>query len=386
MSGQAVVAGGGIGGLAAALALHRTGWQVRVLERAPGLEPVGAGLSLWPNALRALDVLGVGGGVRRGAALSGESGIRRPDGRWLARSDVGAAVRQRYGDPLVVVHRSELIDLLAAGLPDGVVSTSTTVLGVDPGDGDGPATVRISAGGQESTLAADVVVAADGIRSVLRQGLFPAHPAPRYAGYTAWRMVVPAGEARLAGFETWGRDGQRFAVVPMSGDRWYCYATATTPPGRRAADECAELSARFGSWHEPVATVVAGLTPGQVLHQDIEELGVALPALHSGRVAVLGDAAHAMTPDLGQGACTALEDAVVLAAELARRPVAPALEEYTRQRLPRTTAIATRSRRAGRVYQAPYPVQGLVARLMGLVPDVAIARGLGPVLDWRPPS
>lgn len=390
---EAVVAGGGIGGLAAGVALHRAGWRVRVLERAPSLEPVGAGISLWPNALRALDALGVGAAVRRGAAVSGATGIRRPDGSWLARSDVGAALQQRYRDPLVLVHRSELIELLHAALPAGTVLTSTAVRAVDDPDGGAPLTVHTDRG----SLQADLVVAADGIRSVLRQALFPDHPGPRYAGYTAWRMVVPAadraagarqqlhGSERIDGFETWGRHGERFAVVPMNGGRWYCYATAGVPAGQRVEDERAELVRRFGSWHQPIPAVVCALTPEQVLHQDVEELPRPLPAMHAGRVALLGDAAHAMTPDLGQGGCMALEDAVVLGAVLGAG-TQQALAGYTAQRLPRTAGVAARSRRAGRLYRAPYLVQGLVARLMGLVPEVAMARALGPVLDWQPPG
>ncbi|MGZ4616520.1 MAG: FAD-dependent monooxygenase, partial [Actinomycetes bacterium] len=245
---RAVVAGAGLGGLTAALALHRRGWSVSVLERAPALEPMGAGISLWPNALRALDRVGVGERLRSQATLSGPSGVRRQDGRWLARSDVGAAVRDRFDDPLVLVHRAELIDLLAAQLPPGTVQTSTSVTGLDPGADDRPAILRTDRGEVE----ADLVVAADGIRSLLRSTLFPTHPGPRYAGYTAWRTVVSCRQEIPSGSETWGRHGRRFAVLPLGADRSYCYATANAPAGVRADDEVAELTRLFGSWHDPI--------------------------------------------------------------------------------------------------------------------------------------
>jgi 2-polyprenyl-6-methoxyphenol hydroxylase-like FAD-dependent oxidoreductase len=382
---RALIAGGGLGGLTAAVALHKQGWQVCVFEQAETLEPVGAGISLWPNALRALDTIEVGEQARSHATLSGPSGVRIPDGRWLSRSDLGAAVRERYGDPLVLLHRAELAQLLVEQLPFGSVQADTKVLGVHVGaDADAaPATLITQYGEHE----AELVVAADGIRSVLRSFLYPQYPGPSYAGYTAWRMVVPAPAGVTTGFETWGTNGRRFAVLPLTGERLYCYATCTTEPGRRFDDEPAELTRLFGDWHEPIPQIIADLHPDQVLHQDVEELATALPSFDRGRVALLGDAAHAMTPDLGQGGGMAIEDAVVLAQLLGEdRPVVPALNEYTRQRLPRTTMVARRSRRAGRMYSAPYGAQVLAARLVGRLPGPALARGLSSTVDWRPPK
>ena len=373
---RAVIAGGGIGGLTAAVALHRSGWQVSVLERAPSLEPVGAGISLWPNGLRALDTIGVGERLRGAAAVAGPTGVRRPDGSWVARSDIGTAVRARFGAPLVVVHRAELIAMLAAALPAGAVRTATTVVSATTG---GEPAVTTQTG---EVVAGDVVIAADGIGSVLRELAFPGRARPRYAGYTAWRMVVPALDTDGPAFETWGRGGHRFAVLPLTGRRWYCYATAGTPPGGTGG--LAELRARFGAWHDPIPRILATLEPEQVLHQDVEYLDPPLPALHTGRLVLLGDAAHAMTPDLGQGGGMAVEDAVQLAALLDRRPVEVAVREYTGLRLPRTTRTARRSLRAGRLYSAPHGLQLAAARLMAAVPGALLARALDPVLDWHP--
>ena len=381
---RALIAGGGLGGLTAAVALHQRGWQVCVFEQSQTLEPVGAGISLWPNSLRALDAIGVGEQARSQARLSGPSGVRVPDGRWLSRSDLGAAVQQRFGDPLVLLHRAELAQLLVEQLPFGAVQAATKVLGVHVGADatSAPATLIHQYGESE----AELVVAADGIRSVLRSFLYPQYPGPSYAGYTAWRMVVPAPSGITTGFETWGTNGRRFAVLPLSGDRLYCYATSSADPGLSFEDEPAALARLFGDWHEPIPQIIAALRPDQVLHSDIEELAVPLPSYDRGRVALVGDAAHAMTPDLGQGGGMAIEDAVVLARLLGEdRPVVPTLHEYTRQRLPRTTMVARRSRRAGRMYSAPYSAQVLAARLVGRLPAAALARGLGSTVDWRPP-
>jgi 2-polyprenyl-6-methoxyphenol hydroxylase-like FAD-dependent oxidoreductase len=380
---RAVVAGGGIGGLAAAVALHRRGVQVSVLERSATPNAGGAALSLWPNALRALDLLGVGDQVRGQAALGGDSGIRRPDGRWLARSRLGAAIEARFGDPLVLVHRGLLAQLLLDQLPGDAVRYGVAATGIDPGDDGSPAVIHTSAG----ELSADLVVAADGIRSVLRGSLFPSAEGPHYAGYTAWRMVVrDPGGAEPA--ETWGPDGQRFAILPITEARCYCYATADVPPGTGYESDADELRRRFGDWHAPIGKLLAGLTDGDVLRNDVEELP-ALPAMHRARVALLGDAAHAMTPDLGQGACQAIEDAVVLAAAIDPNDpdgTGSALEDYTRRRLPRTSAVARRSRNAGALYHRPLPARRAAARLMKLMPAAAIARSLSPVVDWQPPD
>jgi 2-polyprenyl-6-methoxyphenol hydroxylase-like FAD-dependent oxidoreductase len=399
MTGTAVVVGGGPGGLAAAAGLHRAGWQVTVLEQAPGLEPVGAAISLWPNALRALDFLGAGAAVRALAVPAGPGGVRRPDGAWLARSNVGAAVLARFGDPLVLVHRARLAEALAGVLPAGAVRTGCRVSGVEPGGDAGGAVLQSTEGG----IGADLVVAADGLRSRLRAELFPAHPGPRHAGYSAWRAVlaVPAGAAVAGASETWGPDGKRFGIVPIAEGRLYCYATVAGP--ERAAfapaTSLAELRAEFGDWHAPIPAILADLTADQVLHHDVAELAQPLPSYRRGRVVLLGDAAHAMTPDLGQGGCQAVEDGAVLGACVAAlsggawgpdhprpRDLGEALAAYDALRRPRTTDIARRSRRAGRLYLAPAGLQQVAARVMGLLPDAAIARGLASVVDWRPPG
>jgi 2-polyprenyl-6-methoxyphenol hydroxylase-like FAD-dependent oxidoreductase len=380
---KAVIAGGGVGGLSAALALHRQGFEVQVLERADGPAAGGAALSLWPNALRALDVLGVGASVREHAALGGDSGVRRPDGRWLARTRLGPAIIARFGDPLIIVTRRRLADLLRAELPAGAVRHGQVVTGVTAGDPGSLATVWTTA----TTAEADLVIGADGARSVLRRSLFGSAAAPRYAGYTAWRMIARSPSAAPESFETWGPGGTRFAVLPLSDGTCYCYATLVTPENTTFNDDLGELRRLFGKWHRPIPDILAGLANTAVLRNDITELSP-LPTLHRGRVALLGDAGHAMTPELGQGACLAIEDAVVLAAAIATTragDIPAALERYTSARLSRATAIARRSHRAGALHGHATAVRYATARVMNRVPTRLIIRGLEPVINWHPP-
>ncbi len=406
----ALVIGGGIGGLTAAVALDRRGWSVTVLERATAPEPgsaagypamsggaaqrSGAGISLAPNAQRALDTLDAGDAVRAMAAWQTTGEIRLPGGRRLARTDHAAAVR-RFGGPVAVAHRAEVVALLAARLPDGAVRTGARAALVDAGDPgaeDRPARVRIEGaadGGAE--LTADLVVAADGIHSAVRRALFPGHPAPRYAGFTAWRLVVPAPDGVHGAHETWG-PGSSWGTVPLTGGRIYAYATAAVPPGGRAADdERAELLRRFGTWHHPVPALLAAADPAAVLRNDVCTAAAPPPAFHRGRVALLGDAVHPMTPNLGQGGCQAIEDAVVLAHLAAPDgELAAALTAYTRQRLPRTMDVVRRAERIGRVTTwRSRPACLLRAALMAttarLAPDLVL-RPLDGIADWRPPD
>ncbi|MFD7446030.1 FAD-dependent monooxygenase [Streptomyces sp. NPDC059909] len=383
---RAVVVGGGIGGLTAAVALHQQGWDTTVLERAAALTPVGAGIGLAPNSQRALDVIGLGERVRSLSAWQGDGGLRTPKGRWLNRTD-SAATTERFGGPLVLLHRATLVDLLASALPDGAVRTGAGATLADAGDDRRPAVVTTPGG----DLEADLVVAADGINSAVRRALFPDHPGPRYSGFTTWRVVVPAPDRPFAPHETWGR-GRIWGTQPLKDGRVYAYAAAVTPPGGRAPDgEKAELLRRFGDWHEPVPGIIAAAEPAGVLRHDVHHMAEPLPAYHHGRVALVGDAAHAMQPTLGQGGNQAIEDAIVLAHH-ARRGVDAVhdLAAYTGDRLPRTMGIVRQATRTGRMAMLSSPAavavrDTLVAAVSRFGPGLVL-RSFDGIADWRPPQ
>jgi 2-polyprenyl-6-methoxyphenol hydroxylase-like FAD-dependent oxidoreductase len=372
---RAIVIGAGVGGLAAGLALQRRGWEVEIIERAAALENVGAGLGVAPNALKALDRLGVGHRLRELAALEGTAGVQRRNGRWIIRADTAVA-EARYGDPTIVVHRAALVTLLAEALEPG-----TLRLGLAASDVDALAGRVVTADGART---AELVVAADGLHSPVRRKLFPDHPRPVYTGVTSWRFLVPCPPRAPEPSETWS-NGQVFGVVRLGDGRIYCYATAPAPAGQTAPDEKVELVRRFGRWHDPIPELVAA--GKDVLRTDIRCLDRPLPRFHEGKVALLGDAAHAMTPNLGQGACQAIEDALVLAA---RAGSPDGLARYSAERVPRTTVIAAASRRVARLANLANPaVAGLRDTAMAVAGKLGpnlLLRQTDPIFSWRPPA
>ncbi|MFD0153765.1 FAD-dependent monooxygenase [Streptomyces sp. NPDC055721] len=383
MGGNAVVVGGGIGGLAAAMGLRRIGWKVTVVERSPVLDDAGAGISLHANGLRALDVLGVGDAVREAARPQYTGGTRVPSGGWLSRMD-GAALERTLGTPIVGIRRSVLHRLLRAALPPECLVTGAEGTAVDRTD---PDRVRVAVG--DGVRDADLVVAADGVRSAIRAQLFPGHPGPAYSGSTVLRAITDGPVELASDFElTWGQ-GAEFGHIAFADGRAEWHAVLGSPSGVRYPDALAAMRDRFADWHDPIPALLDATRPDAVLHHDIHELVEPLPSFVAGRVALLGDAAHAMTPNLGQGACQALEDAATLAAALAAAPgVDAGLARYDAERRPRSQAVARAARQAGRMGQRlTHP---LAVSVRNTVLRLAPSRvTLGAILrhaDWTPPS
>lgn len=383
MGSSAVVVGGGIGGLAAALGLRRVGWEVTVVERAPVLDDAGAGISLHANGLRALDVLGVGEAVRAAARPQYTGGTRTPGGARLAGMD-GAALERALGTPIVGIPRATLHRLLRDALPPESLVIGTEVTTVDR---SAPGRVRIPLG--DTVLDADLVVAADGVNSRLRTQLAPSHPGPAYSGSTVLRAVTEHPVAAGTDFElTWG-PGAEFGHITFDDGRAEWHAVLNSPAGVRYPDPLAEMRRRFAGWHDPIPALLDATRPEAVLHHDIRELVTPLSTYAVGRVALLGDAAHAMTPNLGQGACQALEDAAVLAAAVAGEPtVEAALARYDTERRPRSQSVARAARQAGRMgQQLTHPLAiALRNTALRLAPSRVTVRAILRHADWTPPE
>jgi 2-polyprenyl-6-methoxyphenol hydroxylase-like FAD-dependent oxidoreductase len=384
---RAVVVGAGIGGLATACALGGTGWAVDVYERAAVLKEVGAGLSMAPNAVRAMEWLGLGERMRAKAQGQG-IGVRTRSGRWLVRL-AGTDLADRFGNAMYAMQRSDLHQmLLDTARATCAIHTGHRAVAVDPDAGsvvlhgtDGPLTVS-----------ADLVVAADGVHSRIRSMLFPGHPGAAYAGYVCWRSIAPAVFAgQLADppvwTDTWGR-GVRFGSAPLADGRVFWYGSAAGPEGAHARDTLADVAFRFRDWHPPIPRLISASKPSALLRNDIYFVREPVPGFAVGATVLLGDAAHAVTPDIGQGACLAIEDAVVLAATMAGHDdVAAGIADYDRLRRPRTQKLAKISGRSAQVQQASKPVTAALRDLaVYLMPRGAYLSAAQEALGWSPPE
>jgi 2-polyprenyl-6-methoxyphenol hydroxylase-like FAD-dependent oxidoreductase len=336
---KAVIVGGGIGGLAAAIALRRVGHEVEVIERATDLTEIGAGLSMAPNALAALDRLGIGDDVRGRGGIARRILIRNRRGDVLSEID---AQGRRW--EVVGVHRADLQHVLVGAVGDATVRLGQTCTRLDEGP---DAVAAVLADG--SAVEGDVLVGADGLRSTVRAQLHGSEPL-RYAGYFGWRAVIDYDDTAVADTftESWGPI-LRVGLITIGHGRLYWFASElaaedTLPP----TDSSRYLTERLRGWHDPIPAVVAATPSAALTRLPIHDR---LPLAEWGRdrVTLLGDAAHPMTPNLGQGAAQALEDAVALADALSGvDDPAEALRAYERARIPRTTMIVRRSWQLGR--------------------------------------
>ncbi len=358
---RALIVGGGIAGLAAASALHRARWDVEVVERDPARRDRGTGLYLPGNGARALDRLGVLAPVLDRAVLIESQRILDHRGRVLVEIDLP----RTWGGcgPCLALPRAELHRVLydACGAP---IRHGETVVSLGPG-GDGVA-VTLSGGGRRDV---DLLVGADGIRSSIRRLLGDAG-VPRPVGQLSWRFVVE----ELPDVRTWTAllgDGRTFLLVPIGAGRVYCYAdvnateNATEPSAGPATAGSGRLRELFADFAGPVPAALDRVDSSTALHvAPIEELVVTRPAV--GGVVLIGDAAHATSPNMAQGAVMACEDGLVLADELTTGyPVPAALAAFTSRRAPRTRWVRRRTHRRDRARALPAPARSALLRLVG---------------------
>ncbi|MEO3923392.1 NAD(P)/FAD-dependent oxidoreductase [Micromonosporaceae bacterium B7E4] len=396
----AVVVGAGIGGLATAGALARSGWQVTLLEQGDRVRAERTALVLWPNGVRALRALGLGEGLAAIATPLPDVGVRRPDGHWLVQPRPGLGERAP-----VVVHREDLHDALVAGLGDRVeIRTGVEVRTVRVGDGDRPAV-----GDGRGSYEADLVVAADGIDSTVRRRLAPEATVVS-SGCAAWRAVIPWYRApqlpadRPVDGETLGA-GYRFVAASL-GDRgdsggstrggiyWVATAAGASRP-ESPATQLALLRRWFANWPAPIGDLLAATEPEDLVQQEVRELRP-LPRAYgfpsgTGGVVLIGDSAHAMPHHLGQGACLALEDAATLRSlvreAIPGAPLREAVESYNRLRRPRTVTVVRQTRRMSAVLQARGRL-ALRARdaALGTITPRLLGSAASVAAQWRPPE
>lgn len=377
---KVTVVGAGIGGLSAAISLRKAGAQVAVFERAEELRAVGAAVALWANASKALRSLGVYEAVRaEGAQIGGEARSWR--GRKLF-SLPAQDLMSRFGDANLVVRRADLHAALLAALPEGTVRLGTEIVGFEQSV-DGVA-ARFADGREET---GDALIGADGLRSTVRARLL-GDGAPRFAGLTAWRGIAPVGEdvaPRGVGLNLWGR-GAEFGLASIGRHGAYWYFSRNAPEGmpESPAGRKREVLDGLDGWYGPAREAVGATEESRILRTDLYDREPA-SRWGEGRITLLGDAAHPMTPHLGQGACQAIEDAVVLGESLSgAASVDAGLRAYEERRIGRTGEMVRRSRRLGRVMQVENPfLCGLRDAAIRITPTGVRLRQLDPAVGYE---
>lgn len=342
---KTLIIGGGIAGLTTAIALKRKGISAKIVEATPQLKPVGAGLSLAANAMKALRHIGIAEAViRHGRQLNSFS----------LYNDAGKLLKKGHTDPLhsihgisnFTIHRADLHatllsfidlnDLITAKRTTGFLKTSK---GYEIQFEDG------------TVISCGQLIIAEGINSPLRQQLLPSS-AIRFAGYTCWRGIATTDSVN--GFETsetWGKKG-RFGIVPLSGNTIYWFACINTPDrGSLKNYTLSDLQHHFSDFHQNVQHVLANTPAENVIWGDISDLA----PIHQyafDNALLIGDAAHATTPNMGQGACMAIEDAVILAECMAsRQDFNEAIKHFEQLRLKRTHSVVNQSWKLGKIAQ-----------------------------------
>lgn len=342
MTRQVLVVGAGLAGLATAIGLRQAGVDVEIVERARELTEIGAAISIWPNALAACDQLGLAQAISAAGSPELHGGVRVAEGRWIARAD-RSLVGRYLGGPSVLLHRAELQAILleaAVGIPlhlatrcVGVVDDAADV-GVKTADG--------------SVLRADAAIGCDGIWSTVRATIGD-ESNPVYSGLACWRAVIDnPGSVTESWISAGG--GNQFLAAPMSQDRLYLATAIPMERGRAAliADAPRFFAEVFDGWHEPIEDLVNATASSAWVAADI----FSRPPprwLARSKVALAGDAAHPMTPDLGQGGCQGIEDAAILGRCFSTcADVGTALRRYEARRLRRVRSVVSASARIGR--------------------------------------
>jgi 2-polyprenyl-6-methoxyphenol hydroxylase-like FAD-dependent oxidoreductase len=345
---KALIAGAGIAGLAAGIALRQAGMDVEVFERSRELREIGAGLMIWPNGTRSLKALD----VEVTALTVQRISFCNWRGRQLMEAPVDS-IAKRYGSDVAFVHRADLQAALVSSLGMDHVSLGSAAVGFED---RAQMVVKLHDG---TVRTGDLLVGADGLRSVVRRQLI-GDGDPVYLGSTIWRGIVGGDEIALpqALGVNWVGRGSEFLAFHLSDDRIYWAGVTKEPAGERPRDggHKVDLLQRFGSWAEPVPALITATDETAILRNDMYDRPPARQ-WSRGRVTLVGDAAHPMTPNSGQGACQALEDAVALGKSVKRASdLSEAFRLYERQRLRRANRVVTMSRQATRSVQIENPL------------------------------
>jgi 2-polyprenyl-6-methoxyphenol hydroxylase-like FAD-dependent oxidoreductase len=340
------IIGGGIAGLTTAIALNKIGLQVQIFEAAPSIKAIGAGLVLAANAMQGFQKLGISVEIIEKGRLCPSFNIYDPKGKIITKTD-SQANTEKYGADNFTIHRANLHQLLLSKInPNDLFTNKKAIKIVLNGD---KTSIEFQDGTTHET---DYLIVSDGINSPIRQQLMP-NATPRYAGYTCWRAVIDNTKLNLTETsETWGVNG-RMGLVPLADNKIYWFVCINAPQNdpKMKAYKVADLQRVFKDYHYPIPNVLAETKDENLLWNDIIDLKP-IPQYAFNNIVLIGDAAHATTPNMGQGACQAIEDAVVLADEMEQNnDFSEAFKTFEKRRLKRTHFIVNTSWSLGKAAQ-----------------------------------
>ena len=343
-----IIAGGGICGLTTAIALYRLGLEVVVYEAATTIKAAGAGISLSSNAIRALQAIDLAEVVIAHSQIQEGFRFFTPKGKLINEGDFNAIVT-KYGLPaLISFHRADLHQVLLETIKDTIpFYTNKRCQNVEQNKEE-EVVLTFTDG---TTAKGDYLLACDGIHSAIRKQLLPTVQ-PRYAGYTIWRGLLPQppnDPIFSRPFKTFGKEGQ-FGAVLMKNKQLYWFASRKAPYKDAAmkAMTVDDLKKYYEHFHEPIPQILELSKDKDLIWNDAIDLKP-LSQFAFGNILLMGDAAHGMTPNLGQGACQAIEDAAVLAKILKKeQAVEKAFRLFEQERIPRTTRVTNDSWNMGK--------------------------------------
>jgi FAD-dependent urate hydroxylase len=342
---KAIVIGGGIGGACAAIALKRFGIETAVYEAVKEIKPVGAAISIWPNGVKCLNYLGMKDALRElGGNMRFMAYKEYQQGQTMTRFSMDPLIKS-VGEQPYPVARAELQSMLLDTYGRDQVQFGKRVTHVEESAGS------VTAWFDDGTSATgDLLIAADGTHSVIRQHVLGYATERRYAGYVNWNGLVEIDES-IAPADQWTTfvgEGKRVSLMPVSGNRFYFFFDVPLPKGllqdRTTVRE--DLQGYFAGWAEPVQKLISQINPETTNRVEIHDIDPFMQ-LVKGRIALLGDSGHSTTPDIGQGGCAAMEDAVVLANMLQTNSlgIEDALLRYQEKRAYRVKDLVLKARK-----------------------------------------
>ncbi|SFJ73325.1 FAD-dependent monooxygenase [Myroides guanonis] len=345
---QIIIIGAGIAGLTAAISLKKLGYKIVVYESSTTIKGIGAGLGLASNALKALQFLGLDQGISSIGTKVTASHIRDSRGRTVAIAD--ATLVSEEDNQNFAVHRKDLHQYLYEQLEKSEVIPNKKLVNFTQSKEE--VFVEFEDGTSDT---ADYLIATDGVGSTVRQQLLP-NSKPRYAGYTCWRAIIKNPGLKLTdSSETWGKEG-RFGYVALPNNLIYWYACINTHKHEVRNYTVKDLCKNFQNYYHPIPKILSDTLDKDLLQNDIVDIKP-IHQFYFERILLMGDAAHATTPNMGQGACMALEDVAVLINELKQTTdVENAFQNFEKKRLKRTRFIINTSRKMGIVAQLENPI------------------------------